>query len=77
MKNCSELIWINTNLKKIDKRSHLQQNRNAPDRFGNNDSTIKSVLLQNNDSSTMSVITVDNVFTSHSGEKVKEIITLH
>ena len=60
----------------LDLRLHPQRIRNSPNRFGDNKLTVQSILYHNNNSSTMSVLTGDNLLTSHTDTKVKEVISV-
>ena len=57
-------------------RLHPQRIRNLPNRFGDNKLTVQSILYHNNNSSAMSVLTGDNLLTSHTDTKVKEVISV-
>ena len=60
----------------VDARQHPHRNRNSSNRFGDNKLTVENVLNNNNNSSAMSVLTVDNILTSITDTKVKEVISV-
>ena len=67
------MVQNSLNSNNLDARQHSQHIRNSPNRFGNNNLTIQSVLYHIINSSEMIVATVDNLLTSHTDTKVKEI----
>ena len=60
----------------VDARQHPHRNRNSSNRFGDNKLTVENVLYNNNTSSAMSVLAVDNILTSITNTKVKEVISV-
>ena len=58
---------------RLDTRQHPLYIKNSPNRFDDNKLTVQSGVYHNNNSSTMSVLTVDNILTSHTDTKGKEV----